>query len=73
MDYYSNYKKISAQSGKYCAEIIKDIPEIGSYLYIYINGKCEYDYLQDTVEYCKEQAFEEFGIPLDSWVEVSEE
>ncbi|MEI6092016.1 MAG: hypothetical protein WCR42_16315 [bacterium] len=50
-----------------------DIPEIGSYLYIYKNGRCEYDFLQDTVDICKEQAFEEFGIPLDSWVEVTEE
>lgn len=72
MDYYSNFKRISAKSGVYYAEIVMNIPEIGSYLYIYKDGKNEYDYLQDTVDICKEQAYEEFGIPLDSWEEVIE-
>lgn len=29
------------------------------------------DWLQDTLEIAKEQAWEDFGVPLDSWVEVA--
>ena len=72
MDYYKNFKKFSAQTDEYYSEIIMDIPEIGSYLYIYEKGEGKYDYLQDTVDICKEQALDEFGIPLDCWEEVKE-
>lgn len=42
-------------------------PEYGFYLFIYENGECTYDYMQDTVEDCKGFAFEEFNVPLDCW------
>jgi len=47
--------------------IEEDAPEVGAYLYVYENGQCVYDYLQDSIEMCKEFALEEFSVPLDSW------
>ena len=41
------------------------------YLYVYdANGNNTHDYDQDTLDIAKEQAWEDFGVPLDSWVEV---
>ncbi len=37
------------------------------YIFIYKNGFCDYDYLEDTIEMCKSFALEEFGVPLDAW------
>lgn len=48
--------------------------ERGFYLYVY-DGKTginTHDYLQDTLDIAKQQALEDFGVPLDSWVEVAE-
>jgi hypothetical protein len=45
----------------------------GYYLYVYENDFCKYDYLQDTLQFAKEEALEEFGVPLDAWQEVYEE
>ena len=51
-------------------EIVEDKPGIGFYLYVYDNqNKCIKDYLQATEQIIKEFAFEEFGIPLNSWTE----
>jgi hypothetical protein len=44
----------------------------GYYLYVYIDGKDTYDYLQDTLEIAMEQAQEQFGVPLDAWEKVEE-
>ena len=49
--------------------IEEDYTEVGVYLYVYENGKCIYDYLQDSIEMCKEFALEEFEIPLENWNE----
>lgn len=48
-------------------KIEEDYPGVGAYLYIYENEQCIYDYLQDNIEMCKEFAFEEFNVPIDSW------
>jgi hypothetical protein len=49
-------------------EIVEDLPEVGFYLYAYDSkGKNTHDYLQDTLQMAKEYAFEEFGVPLESW------
>ena len=45
-------------------------PGIGAYLYVYKGEVDIYDYLQDSIDICKEQAYEEFGVPLDSWKEI---
>ncbi len=50
---------------KYIIE--QDRPDVGVYLYVYEQGKCMYDYLQDTVEQCIVFAEEEFGVPLSAW------
>jgi hypothetical protein len=47
--------------------IEQSLPSIGYYLYIYSGDKCIYDYLQDSVEMCKEFALEDFNVPLNSW------
>ena len=48
-------------------KIEEDYPEVGAYLYIYENGQCIFDYLQDNIKMCKEFAFEKFNIPINSW------
>ena len=51
--------------------IEKDHPEVGVYLYIYENEKCVKDYLQNTIEACKEITLQEYGVPLNKWEESS--
>ena len=69
MDCYKDYKKIKAKHDNKEFIIMGEIPKIGAYLFIYENGICTYDYLQDTIEICKEQAFKDWGVPMDSWEE----
>ncbi len=66
------YLKLKSKFEDYVAIIEEDLPGVGFYLYLWKNGVGLVDYLQDTVDICKEQAFEEFGIPMDSWYEVIE-
>jgi hypothetical protein len=47
-----------------------DLPEVGAYLRIYEGGRDSADYLQDSIEACKCLAHDDFGIPIDSWIEV---
>jgi hypothetical protein len=47
--------------------IEEDYPEVGVYLYVYENGRCIYDYLQDDFKMCREFALEKFNVPLNSW------
>jgi len=43
----------------------------GYYLYVYDkDGFNSIDDLQDTLNFAKEVAFEDFGAPMDSWKEV---
>ena len=72
MNIGNNKKKLKAKYGKIEAIIEEDLPHVGFYLFIYEYGKGICDYLQDSVEICKEQSFEEFGVPSDSWEEVIE-
>lgn len=44
-----------------------DLPEVGVYLYVYENGRCIYDYLQGSIEMCREFAFEKFNVPKNIW------
>lgn len=46
----------------------------GVYVWIWLKKNSEfpeYDYLQDNSSIAKTQCHEEFGIPLDSWSEIS--
>ncbi len=47
--------------------IQEDSPEIGFYLYVYQNGKCTHDYVQDSIESCKDFTLEEFNVPKSAW------
>ena len=49
-----------------CFEI-EFAPPVGYYLYVYKEGQCIMDYLQDTFEIAVDMAFEDFGVPKDSW------
>lgn len=69
MDNNKNRIKLKAKHNN-CEFIIReDLPGVGYYLYRYENGKDTHDYLQDTIEICKKQAFEEWGVPMDCWEE----
>ncbi len=46
---------------------IKRGPSVGFYLYVFQNGKCIHDYLQDTLELAIEFAWEDFGVPKNAW------
>lgn len=48
-------------------KIEEDCPEVGAYLFVYENGKCVKDFLQDNIEICKSQALEDYGVALDKW------
>lgn len=48
-------------------QIVSDKPEVGVYLYVYDNGRCVHDELQNDVETCKDIAFEDFEVPKDAW------
>ncbi len=50
-------------------EIVYDV-HAGYYFYAAGNKGNSYDGLQDTLEFAKQEALEEFGVPLDSWVQV---
>jgi hypothetical protein len=50
--------------------ITDHIPNFGSFLFVYENDFCTYDYFQNSIQFCKETALEEFGVPMDSWKEV---
>ncbi len=45
---------------------------VGYYLYVYEGEKDIYDYLQDTLQFAKEQALEQFGVPLSAWRRIEE-
>ena len=50
--------------------IIKKDDAVGYYLYVYSAGKCIKDHLQDTLKFAIEQAWEDYGVPEDSWVQA---
>lgn len=47
--------------------IEEDYPEVGVYLYVYENGECIKDYLQNDIQTCKLIALEEYNIPQEKW------
>ena len=51
---------------------IKHDPSVGFYLYIFENGKCIHDYLQDTLELAIECAWEDFGVRKNAWKKIEE-
>lgn len=51
---------------------IKHDPLVGFYLYVFENGQCIRDHLQDTFEIAIESAFEDYGVPKDAWRKVED-
>lgn len=58
---------LTAHYGGTKFEIVQDEPEVGVYLYVYDDGRCIRDELQNDVETCKEIAFEDYGVPKEIW------
>ena len=50
--------------------VIKQDEAVGFYLYVYENERCIRDHLQDTLELAIEAAFEDYGVPTQSWKEI---
>jgi hypothetical protein len=51
---------------------IKHDPFAGFYLYVFENGKCVRDHLQDSLEIAIESALEDYGVPEDTWKKIEE-
>ena len=49
--------------------IEEDFPDVGVYLYVYNDGICIVDDLQNDIETCKQIAFEDFQVPFNNWVQ----
>jgi len=49
---------------------IKQDPAAGFYLYVYEDGKCLFDQLQDTLEIAIECAQEDYNVPKNSWKKI---
>lgn len=64
--------KLESVFGEFQYIIEEDLPEIGAYLYCYKSGECISDYLQNSIEDCKDFAQQEFGIAISSWNEIPE-
>ena len=61
--------KWQANLGEQFFEIEED-PSVGFYLYVFENGKCTHDHLQDTFEMSIECAWEDYYVPKDAWVKI---
>jgi len=49
---------------------IEEDPLVGFYLLVYEKESCIKDYLEDTLLLSKSVAYEDFGIPMDSWSRI---
>ncbi len=56
-----------AKTEEYDFEIVEDLRSASWYLIVYKDGKDLYDHHQDTLDQCKSQASEEFGVPYSIW------
>jgi len=63
------FKILKASCKNWEFKIEEDYPEVGVYLYVFKNGECIRDTLQNDVETCKEIAFEDYQLPFDAWEE----
>ena len=59
--------KLKTQKGNLELVIEKDLDEVGYYLYVFRNGECINDYLQDTLILAKEFARDKFGVLENNW------
>ena len=47
--------------------IEEDRPEVGMHSIIFEARKNMKSFLNDNIENCKNQAFKEYGVPIDNW------
>ena len=68
------YKSLIAKSDNgYTLRIANVISETDTYLYVFDTDSVNIqEYLQDTVQACKEIALKEFDVPLDAWQEETD-
>ena len=62
-----DFKALEAGHEGRVFRIEEDLPEVGAYLLVYEDGRCVKDFLQDSIDICKSQALEDYGVPLDKW------
>jgi len=48
--------------------VIERDAKVGFYLYIFKNHECIKDLLLDSLECAIEYAWENYGVPMDSWI-----
>jgi hypothetical protein len=51
--------------------IEEDNPDVGFYLYVYQDGRCINDYLQNDLKTAKQFAFDKYNVPVDEWKEIN--
>ncbi len=66
------FKKHIAYNNNFTFIIDEDFPNVGAAIYICENYKVIKDYFQKSVQICKEQAFEEYGVPIEDWEELND-
>lgn len=68
-----NARKWAAVNSKGQHFLIKEDSKAGYYFFVYENGKCIWDDLQDTVETTKRLALQNYNVPLSAWKSVINE
>ena len=63
------FKVYEAEYDNLIFKIEEDYPEVGAYLYVYKNGICIEDFLQNDVSICKDLAYEKYHVPIHRWTE----
>ncbi len=69
----NKFQCFETQLGDCQFKIEEDLPDVGWYLKVFKNGSCVADHLQDSLDLVKEQAFEDYGVPLKSWEQTESE
>ncbi len=67
------FKIFEAAHNNLVLKIEEDYPEVGAYLYVYEDGICVRDFLQNDIDTCKDLAYEEYQVPLDKWIKKENE
>lgn len=68
MKWQTNFKSLKPRRYE-----IKHDPLVGFYFYVFEDGKCICDYLQNTLELAMDCAWEDFGVSKNVWERVDVE
>ena len=66
------FQKLTAQNDSVKCVIEQDLPSVGWYLFVYKNGQMIDEHLQDDLAICKDIAATDYGIPIDTWLNVND-